>query len=244
MNLAGMRKSGILLAWLAIGSSAWAEQPADMKPATDKLAASIYGGPSMATLRELSDGIGGRLTGSPAYVHATEWAAAKFRSYGIENVRLEPFTLDAGWQRGTATGAMLSPLARPLYVASLGWAPSTPAGGVEGTVVSIADVSQEALEARTDELKGKIVLLDTAKIYADGYGKAMPKVRAAWAAFEKAGVLAVMTSGSRAQQRDQRARWHVGIEAGAFARCRAWHGGCEADPARVGAWSGDGAFDG
>ncbi len=193
MNLAGMRKCGILLVWLAMALAAGAEQPADIKPVTDKLTASIYGGPSMTTLRELSDGIGGRLTGSPAYVRATEWAAAKFRSYGIENVRPEPFTLDAGWQRGTATGAMLSPLARPLYVASLGWAPSTPPGGVEGTVVSIADVSPEALEARADELKGKIVLLDTVKIYADGYGKAVPKVKAAWEAFEKAGVLAVMT---------------------------------------------------
>jgi len=176
-----------------MGLAAWAEQPSDMKPVTDKLAASIYGGPSMATLRELSDGIGGRLTGSPAYVQATEWAAAKFRSYGIENVRLEPFTLDAGWQRGTATGAMLSPMARPLYVASLGWAPSTPPGGVEGAVVSIADVSPDALEARADELKGKIVLLDTVKIYAEGYGKALPRIQAAWPAFEKAGVLAVMT---------------------------------------------------
>ncbi|MFZ0480167.1 MAG: M20/M25/M40 family metallo-hydrolase [Terriglobales bacterium] len=181
------------MAWLAMGLAAWAEQPSDMKPVTDKLAASIYGGPSMATLRELSDGIGGRLTGSPAYVQATEWAAAKFRSYGIENVRLEPFTLDAGWQRGTATGAMLSPMARPLYVASLGWAPSTPPGGVEGAVVSIADVSPDALEARADELKGKIVLLDTVKIYAEGYGKALPRIQAAWPAFEKAGVLAVMT---------------------------------------------------
>ena len=176
-----------------MGLAAWAEQPSDMKPVTDKLAASIYGGPSMATLRELSDGIGGRLTGSPAYVQATEWAAAKFRSYGIENVRLEPFTLDAGWQRGTATGAMLRPMARPLYVASLGWAPSTPPGGVEGAVVSIADVSPDALEARADELKGKIVLLDTVKIYAEGYGKALPRIQAAWPAFEKAGVLAVMT---------------------------------------------------
>ncbi|MGA9530034.1 MAG: M20/M25/M40 family metallo-hydrolase [Terriglobales bacterium] len=202
MSAFAIRKSGLFLLWLALlwlamaiatTLAAWAEQPADMKPVTDKLAASIYGGPSMATLRELADGIGGRLTGGPAYVQATEWAAAKFRSYGIENVRLEPFKLDAGWQRGTATGAMLTPLSRPLYVASLGWAPSTPPGGVEGAVVVVGDVSAEALEARESELQGKIVLLDTTKIYADGFGKAMPKVQAAWPAFAKAGVLAVMT---------------------------------------------------
>src|SRR5208282_3128572 len=116
----------------------------------------------------------------------------KFRSYGIENVRLEPFTIPAGWQRGTATGAMLAPLSRPLYVASLGWSPSTPPGGVQAAVAIVADVSPEALKSREAELRGKIVFLDSSKIYAEGYGKAMPKLEAAWPAFQKAGVLAVL----------------------------------------------------
>jgi hypothetical protein len=146
----------------------------------------------MTTLGDLADGIGGRLTGSPAYVRSTEWAAAKFRSYGIENVRLEPFTIPAGWQRGTASAAMLSPLSRPLYVASLGWAPSTPPGGVQGAVVIVADVAPGALKSREAELRGKIVFLDTSKIYAEGYGKALPKLEAAWIAFHKDGVLAVI----------------------------------------------------
>jgi len=189
MNL---RRAGALSVWWAIPVLAWSQQPSEMKPVTDRLAASIYNGPSMTTLGELADGIGGRLTASPAYVRATEWAAAKFRSYGIENVRLEPFTIPAGWQRGTASGAMLSPLSRPLNVASLGWAPSTPAGGVRGAVVVVADVSPEDLKSREDELRGKIVFLDTIKIFADGYGKALPKVEAAWLAFQKWGVLAAI----------------------------------------------------
>ncbi len=181
-----------LCAGLVFVVPVWGQQLGEMKPMTDKLAASVYGGPSMATIGELADGIGGRLTGSPAYVKSTEWAAAKFRSYGIQNVRLEPFTIDAGWERGSATGAMLSPLSRPLNVASLGWAPSTPAGGVEGPVLLVGDVSADALKSRSEELKGKVVLLDTAKIYAEGYSKASPKVEAAWPVFQKAGVLAVM----------------------------------------------------
>jgi len=166
----------------------------ELKAATGRVAASVYTGPSMATLAELTDGIGGRLTGSPAYVRATEWAIAKFRSYGIENVRLDPFTIDAGWERVTANGAMLTPLERPLYLASLGWTPSTAAGGVEGEVAVIADVSVEALRLRTDELRGKIVLLDMDKIYAEGYARALPKLEAAWAEFARIGVLAVMQS--------------------------------------------------
>ncbi len=81
-----LRRAVVLSVWWAIPVLMWAQQPAEMKPVTDRLAASIYNGPSMATLGELSDTIGGRLTGSPAYVRSTEWAAAKFRIYGIENV--------------------------------------------------------------------------------------------------------------------------------------------------------------
>ena len=190
MNL---RRAVACLVWWAIPVLAWSQQPSEMKPATDRLAASIYNGPSMTTLGELADGIGGRLTASPAYVRSTEWAAAKFRRYGIENVRLEPFTIPAGWQRGTASGAMLAPLSRPLHLASMGWAPSTPSGGVQGSVVVVADVAPEALKSREAELRGKIVFLDTAKIMAEGYGKALPKLESAWLTFQKAGVLAVIT---------------------------------------------------
>ena len=191
MNL---RHAAALTAMLcALPVLGWSQQPSENKAVTDQLAASIYNGPSMATLGELADGIGGRLTGSPAYVRSTEWAVAKFRSYGIQNVRLEPFMIAAGWQRGTATGAMLSPLSRPLNLASMGWAPSTPAGGVQGAVILIADLEPDTLRSHAEAIRGKIVFLDTTKVYADGYGKAIPKIEAAWKVFQKAGVLAVIT---------------------------------------------------
>jgi len=189
--LARVRNVLIFLGWSAIAIASWAQQPSELKPVTDRLAASIYSGPSMTTLAELTDGIGGRLTGSPAYVRATEWATAKFRSYGIESVHLEPFKIEAGWLRGTASGAMLSPMERPLYVASFGWAPSTPPGGVEGSVVLVADISLDALESRADELQGKIVLLDT-NMTPESYGRMLPKLQAAYPEFQRLGVIAVM----------------------------------------------------
>jgi carboxypeptidase Q len=190
-----MLRRGLVLFWMCLVSvAAWPQQPAEMKPVTDRLAGSIYTGPSMATLKELSDGFGGRLTASPAYNAAAEWAAAKFRSYGIENVRLEPFTIAAGWQRGPASGRIVAPLARPLYIASYGWSPSTPPGGVQGEVVVTGDVSADKLEEKAAQLKGKIVFLDTSKIYADGFAKALPKVDAAWPLFQKFGVLGVISA--------------------------------------------------
>jgi len=157
----------------------YAQISPEVRDTANKLAGSVYTGPSMETLRELADGFGGRLSGSPAHNRAAEWAASKFRSYGIQNVRLEPFTMPNGWQRGWARGEMLAPLARPLHVESMGWAPSTPDGGVKGEVVVLDDVSTDNIKAKAAQLKGKIVLLDTAKIFADGWQKVLGAVMAA-----------------------------------------------------------------
>ncbi len=115
----------VLFVLLCVGVVA-AEPAGEVRDTADRLAASIYTGPAMRTLRQLSDGFGGRLSRSPAYNHAAEWAAAQFRSYGIQNARLEPFTIPNGWVRGTAHGQMRAPISHALHLESLGWSPSTP----------------------------------------------------------------------------------------------------------------------
>jgi carboxypeptidase Q len=167
-----------------------AQPAADLQDTTNRLAASIYTGPSMTTLRELSDGFGGRLSGSPAYNKAAEWAAAKFRSYGIPNVRLEPFTIPNGWVRGTAHGAFVAPLSRTLHLESLGWSPSTPAGGVKGEVLIVDDVTADSIKANASNIKGKIVIFDTAKIFAEGWVKVLPTLVASYQLFKDAGATA------------------------------------------------------
>ena len=164
----------------------------ETRETANRLVGSVYAGPSMTTLRELSDGFGGRLSGSPAYNHAAEWAAAKFRTYGIQNVRLEPFTMPAGWQRGSAHGEMLAPMTRPLHVESLGWAPSTPTGGITGEVVVIEDISADGIKSKADKLKGKIAMLDTAKIFAEGWIKVWAAVQASAQHLKDAGAVAMI----------------------------------------------------
>jgi len=188
-----LRRSLTLFCCSFLALVSWAQSSADLKPVTDRLAASVFTGPSMSTLRELTDGYGGRVTGSPAYNRATEWAAAKFRSYGITDVKLEAFTIPAGWQRGSASGAILSPLPRPLNIASLGWSPSTSSSGVQGSVVVVSDVSADGLK-EADKWRGKIVYLDTSKIFAQGFAKALVQLDAAWSAWQKAGVPGVIIS--------------------------------------------------
>jgi len=173
-----------------------AEPAPDIQEAANRLAGSIYTGPSMTTLRELADGFGGRLTGSPAYNHAAEWAAAKFRSYGIQNVRLEAFTIPSSWVRGTAHGELLSPLARPLYLQSLAWAPPTPPGGIKGDAIVIDNVSPDDIKSQAAKIKGKIVFLDVAKIFAEGWVKVLPDVQASYALFKDAGAVAIIFPGN------------------------------------------------
>jgi carboxypeptidase Q len=182
----------LLLTVAALVEYSAAQISPEVKATAVQLAGSIYVGPSMTTLRELSDGFGGRLSGSPAHNRAVEWAAAKFRSYGIQNVKLEPFTMPNGWQRGSARGEMLAPIARMLHVESMGWAPSTPPGGVKGEVILIDDVSADAIKAKADKMKGKIVMLDSAKIFADGWVKVFKDLAASQQLFKDAGALALL----------------------------------------------------
>ena len=98
----------------------------------ERLAVSIYNGPSMTTLGELSDGIGGRLTGSPAYVRSTEWAGGEVSERTVSRmcgwIRSR---FDAGWQRqGRRAGRCVAPSPRALHLASLGWCPVDARGEV------------------------------------------------------------------------------------------------------------------
>lgn len=170
-----------------------AAPPDEVQQTANGLASSILMGPAMITLRELTDGFGGRVTGSPAYEHSAEWAAAKFRSYGIKDVRLEAFTIPRGWQRGYARAEMLTPLQRPLHVESLGWAPSTPKGGVESDIVLLSDISESNIKTSAEKLRGHIVMIDLSRAYyQQNRLKVYQMMHAAYGLLGDAGALAVL----------------------------------------------------
>lgn len=187
-----------LTAWLFVCVLVVAATAAstDLQETSNRLAGSIYTGPGMTTLRELTDGYGGRLTGSPAYQRATDWAIAKFRSYGLQNVRVEPFTLPNGWQRGWARGEMLAPIPHRLSIESLGWSPSTPGSGIKGEILVVDDVSSDKIKTRAGQIRGHIVLLDLEKILADGIWNALPQLFAAPQLLKDAGALAIVVPDS------------------------------------------------
>jgi hypothetical protein len=66
-------------------------------------------------LRVLTDEIGGRITGSPAYEAALQWGVEAFRRAGVESVRLESYDAAARWEAESATASGRGPL--PVFAA-------------------------------------------------------------------------------------------------------------------------------
>jgi len=112
---------------------------------------------AMENLEYLSDEIGPRLTGSAQLKQANDWTAAKFREYGLTNVKLEPWTIAHSWTRGTARARIVTPAEHPLTVASAGWSPGTN-GVARGPVVYFEAKTKEDFEKFRGKLKGAIVI--------------------------------------------------------------------------------------
>jgi hypothetical protein len=157
-------------------------------PAVQSIIGRVFTGDSMALLQQLTDRTGPRLTGTPEYEDAATWAAEQFRTYGIQNVKLEGFTIPNGWRRGSARAEILSPIRRELQVASVSWAPSTPPSGASGEVILLSDLSPESVSAHAPAIRNHIVLIDTDKAFAAGFNQTYGNLQAAYRAFRDLGV--------------------------------------------------------
>ena len=86
----------------------------------------------------LTDRYGPRLTGSPNYEAAANWAVKQLTEWGFQNAHLEPWDFGhAGWMNEHASGYMTSPVRDNLTFEVLAWTPSTK-GVVHGNAVQVA----------------------------------------------------------------------------------------------------------
>jgi hypothetical protein len=106
----------------------------------------------------LTDMIGPRLTGSPAHVQAAHWAAERFKAWGLDNPRLEPFPFGRGWSLEKLTVEMTAPRYMPLIGYAEAWSPAT-SGVLTGTPVYIGDSTAADIERLGPRLRGAIVLM-------------------------------------------------------------------------------------
>jgi hypothetical protein len=123
---------------------------------------------------ELSTRFGPRPAGSVNEQQAAEWAAARLKALGFEDVHIESFPITA-WVRGTESAQLISPSVQPLVAAALGESPPTPAGGLEGEV-AIFPTFEDLKAAAPGSLAGRIALVTQRTVRAQngaGYGFAV-----------------------------------------------------------------------
>src|SRR5579864_674609 len=110
----------------------------------------------------LTSSIGPRLTASPAHKRAAEFARDRLASYGLQNVKLEPWKFGRGWSLEKLTVEMVEPRYFPLLGYADGWSTSTH-GEIVGAPVVVAGKTPGEIGALGAKLKGAIVLTQPAE---------------------------------------------------------------------------------
>ncbi|HWY09414.1 MAG TPA: hypothetical protein VNY24_21315, partial [Candidatus Acidoferrales bacterium] len=120
--------------------------------------------PLEENLRRLTDGIGGRVTGSPEMTKAVEWGLAGFRASGVD-VHTEKYMQPVAWSEGETRLEVMGAERFPVSLVSVGLSPATPAGGLEGALVNIGTGAEADFARAGNSVKGAILILHTEVSY-------------------------------------------------------------------------------
>ena len=113
----------------------------------------------MEILSYLSDVYGPRLTGSPGFERAANWAQTKLSSMGLANAHLEKWgPFGRGWDLKRYNANVVGRQNFPLFSYPKAWSPGT-GGNVTGEVLYLDATTDSALQTYKGKLKGKFVLL-------------------------------------------------------------------------------------
>ncbi|MFO1469219.1 MAG: M20/M25/M40 family metallo-hydrolase [Steroidobacteraceae bacterium] len=169
-------------------------------PASAIIARALSPSPLAADLERLTDGIGGRVSGTPAMERAVDWALAAFESAGVA-AHAETYTLSLTWSEGSTRLEVLGPQAFPVTVVAEGWSAATPPGGIEAPLLAIGGGTEADFARLGSRARGAILLVDSPVVetWADltnEYDRALPiKQRAV-----QAGAAAMLWTGARARR--------------------------------------------
>jgi carboxypeptidase Q len=112
-------------------------------------------------LRRLTDAIGGRIPGTPAFQRAVDWGVAAFKEAGADSVHTEEFTIQHSWAEGATemTASLYSGTTFPIHAVSVAWAPAL----VATKHVPIVDVGEGSTAefAKVGDVAGRLVLVHT-----------------------------------------------------------------------------------
>src|SRR3954471_12890829 len=106
-------------------------------------------------LAEMTEKFGNRLSGTPALEQTIDWAIAKMKEDGLQNVGGERVMVPM-WVRGAESAQLVSPRVQNMPMLGLGGSIATPPGGITADVFVVGTFSE--LTQKAAQAKGKIVL--------------------------------------------------------------------------------------
>lgn len=152
-------RHAVLLAALLVPALAVAQSPLDVEPyreAADRIIeAALADSAAFERMAYMADTFGPRLSGSESLERAIDWMLAEMEADGLENVRAQEVMVPH-WVRGEESVELVEPRRERLPMLGLGGSVGTPAEGI--TAEALVVRSFEELEARRDEVPGKIVV--------------------------------------------------------------------------------------
>src|SRR5437868_13708865 len=113
----------------------------------------------MTIAHYLTDVAGPRLTNSPGYITASNWAVNKLRSWGLTNTYLDPWgKFGSGWSLQKSYIAMKKPYYHPLIAYPFAWTKGT-SGILNADLLMINALDADTIMKYNYSVKGKIVLV-------------------------------------------------------------------------------------
>ena len=99
---------------------------------------------------------GPRLSGSPQYKEAAEWARKQLDGWGLANAHLESFEFGRGWSFERSSAHVVAPVMFPLVAIPKAWTAGT-GGSVRGKAVRVKLDSEADVEKWKGKLAGMVV---------------------------------------------------------------------------------------
>jgi len=152
----------LLCAAAAVGLAAQALEIIDYRVLTQIRDEGLNRSQAMDIVSWLADVHGPRLTGSPGYTRAADWAAKKMTDLGFVNVHVEKWKFGKGWQIKKFYAQMTEPQVMPVIGIVRAWTRGTD-GPVVADVVHVVINSESDIEKYRGTLAGKIILTQPAR---------------------------------------------------------------------------------
>ncbi len=116
----------------------------------------------------LTDASGDRLTASPGFNRAANWAKQQLTQWGLTGATLDPWgEFGKGWELQKSYLALTAPYYKPLIAFPKAWCGGT--NGLKSASVLLITTDSASLDRYRGQLAGKILILDVNQVYQQSF---------------------------------------------------------------------------